>query len=102
MRPIIRSATHNKVRRDPILGRDPWFENPGSSPTVLLSDQAFRRSFFKGIVQVTFTLSKFRNCYFFRSFFPGTVTFHGPFPVPLHSPDSKPALQRKQPRSCIF
>ena len=30
MRPIIRSATHNKVRRDPILGRDPWFENPGS------------------------------------------------------------------------
>ena len=33
MRPIIRSATHNKVRRDPILGRDPWFENPGFSPT---------------------------------------------------------------------
>ena len=32
MRPIIRSATHNKVRRDPILGRDPWFENPGPIP----------------------------------------------------------------------
>ena len=31
MRPIIRSATHNKVRRDPILGRDPWFENLGAT-----------------------------------------------------------------------
>ena len=29
MRPIIVPLTHNKVRRDPILGRDPWFENPG-------------------------------------------------------------------------
>ena len=34
MRPIIRSATHNKVRRDPILGRDPWFENPGPKETI--------------------------------------------------------------------
>ena len=29
MRPIIVPLTHNKVRRDPILGRDPWFGNPG-------------------------------------------------------------------------
>ena len=35
--------------------------------------------FFKGIVQVTVPLSKFRNCSFFRSFFPGTVTFHVSF-----------------------
>ena len=30
MRPIIVPMTHNKVRRDPILGRDPWFGNPVS------------------------------------------------------------------------
>ena len=35
MRPIIRSATHNKVRRDPILGRDPWFENPGLNRSIV-------------------------------------------------------------------
>ena len=29
MRPIIVPLTHNKARRDPILGRDPWFGNPG-------------------------------------------------------------------------
>ena len=39
--------------------------------------------FLKGIVQVSVPLSKFRNCSFFRSFFPGTVTFHVPFPVPF-------------------
>ena len=29
MRPIIVPLTHKKVRRDPILGRDPWFGNLG-------------------------------------------------------------------------
>ena len=29
MRPIIVPLTYTEVRRDPILGRDPWFENPG-------------------------------------------------------------------------
>ena len=29
MRPIIVPLTHKKVRPDPILGRDPWFGNPG-------------------------------------------------------------------------
>ena len=33
MRPIIVPLTHNKVCRDPILGRDPWFENPGHKQT---------------------------------------------------------------------
>ena len=34
MRPIIVPLTHNKVRRDPILGRDPWFGNPGHMATT--------------------------------------------------------------------
>ena len=32
MRPIIIPLTQNKVRRDPILGRDPWFGNLGPIP----------------------------------------------------------------------
>ena len=30
MRPIFFPPTQTKVRRDPILGRDPWFGNLGS------------------------------------------------------------------------
>ena len=30
MQPIIVPLTHTEVRRDPILGRDPWFENRGT------------------------------------------------------------------------
>ena len=49
--------------------------------------------FFQGIVQVTVPLSKFRNCSFFRSFFPGTVTFHVPFSVPFHQMQNQPLDQ---------
>ena len=35
MRPIIVPLTNTEVRRDPILGRDPWFENRGSISVVL-------------------------------------------------------------------
>ena len=35
MRPIIVPLTHNKVRRDPILGGDPWFGNPGPSGSAV-------------------------------------------------------------------
>ena len=40
MRPIIVPLTHNKVRRDPILGRDPWFENPGHKLRCVIPDVA--------------------------------------------------------------
>ena len=40
MRPIIGPLTHNKVHRDPILGRDPWFGNPGT--TVLSEELSLR------------------------------------------------------------
>ena len=58
--------------------------------------------FFQGIVQVTVPLPKFRNCSFFRSFFPGTVTFHIPFSVPFHQIQNQPLDQQTAASPCIF